>query len=428
MSHASPARAGTFACAIISVLAASPVLAAEPDNLVLPPGFHASVVAEGVGPARHIAIREDGEIYVSTRTGRDTATPTGIIALRLDRDHKVVDTQHFSTVSNGTGIRFYKNALYASSPTAVYRFDFTDHELVPASAPQTVVDGLPSVGFPSRGLAFDGKGGLYVTVGGSSNICLDPAAPKGSRPVGLRPCPSLDGRSGVWRFDAGKLDQKFPSDGEQIATGLRDMMAVDWSRDMDGLYGVMQDRNGTARAFGDTVSSAADADSIAEEFHRIDKGANLGWPYTYYDRSLNARVLAPEYGGDGHTPAEGNYNTPVLGFPAHQSPLDLIFYDGRQFPSQYRGGAFVVFHGGAGPELPEGHHGYDVEFVPFDKSGKAGAPLIFATGFAGPDPIDRNPGKAAYRPTGAAVGPDGSLYVIDGQKGRLWRISYDGKN
>jgi glucose/arabinose dehydrogenase len=421
-------RVGIFACAFISVVASSSVLAAEPDYLVLPQGFHASVVEEGLGSARHIAIREDGDIYVSTRTGRDAAAPSGIIALHLDRDHKVIDTQHFGTVANGTGIRFYKNALFASSPTSIYRFDFTGHELVPSSAPAIVVDGMPSGGFPSRGIAFDGNGGLYVTVGASSNICLDPATRNGSRPVGLQPCPSLDGRSGVWRFDASKLNQKFPSDGEQIATGLRDMMAVDWSHDLNGLYGVMQDRNGTARAFAGSVSNSADADSIAEELHRINKGANLGWPYTYYDRSLNTRVLAPEYGGDGHTPAQGNYSTPVVGFPAHQSPLDLVFYDGRQFPSQYRGGAFVVFHGGAGAELPEGHHGYDVQFVPFDKSGKPGVPQIFATGFAGPDPIDRNPAKAAYRPTGAAVGPDGSLYVIDGQKGRLWRISYEGKN
>jgi len=393
--------------------ASLPAWAAEPDNLVLPAGFHASLVAEALGPARHLAIRDNGDIYVSTRSEREA--PLGIIALRLDRDHKVVETEHFSTVNGGTGIRFYKGALYADSPTTVYRFEFKGRELVPSASPEILIDGMPSTGFPSRGLAFDGKGGLYVTAGASSNICLDPAAPKGAPPVGLKPCPSLDDRSGVWRFNAEKLGQKFPTDGEQIATGLRDMMAVDWSSQFKGFYGVMQGRN-------DRI------DTVSEELHRIDKGANLGWPYTYYDTALHARVTASEYGGDGNTPAEGNYDVPLLAMPAHQSPLDLLFYNGKQFPKSYRGGAFIVFHGGAGAPAPEGHRGYDVMFLPFDHAGQPGQVQTFAEGFAGSEPRDRNPGKAAYRPTGAAVAPDGSLYVVDGEKGRLWRISYDGKN
>ncbi|HZQ40278.1 MAG TPA: hypothetical protein VFA87_05780 [Rhizomicrobium sp.] len=393
------------------LLAGAPALAAEPDNLVLPPGFHASVVAEALGPARHLAIRDNGDIYVSTRSERDPADAPGIIAIRLDHSGKVVETQHFSTVSGGTGIRFYKGALYADSPTTVYRFTFKGRELAPSAPPDILVDGMPAKGFPSRGLAFDGKGAMYVTVGASSNICLDPNAPKGGAPVGLKPCPSLETRSGVWRFDAEKLNQKFPADGEQIATGLRDMMAVDWSRDLNGFYGIMQGRN-------DRI------DTVSEELHRIDKGANLGWPYTYYDNAAHARLTAPEYGGgEGNVPAEGNYDPPLEALPAHQSPLDLVFYDGKQFPSAYRGGAFVVYHGGAGALLPEGHRGYDVMFLPF-AHGTPGQPEPFMEGFAGPAPGDRNPGKAAYRPTGAAVAPDGSLYVVEGEKGRLWHVTY----
>ena len=128
-----------------------------------------------------------------------------------------------------------------------------------------------------------------------------------------------------------------------------------------------------------------DHDTVAEEMYRIDKGADFGWPYTYYDTALHARVLAPEYGGDGKMPAtEGNYSTPVVAFESHQSPVDLQFYDGKQFPQKYRGGAFVAFQGGSGKVLPNGRSGYDVTFVPFDKSGKAGTPEIFANNFAGP--------------------------------------------
>ena len=63
-------------------------------------------------------------------------------------------------------------------------------------------------------------------------------------------------------------------------------------------------------------------------------------------------------------------------------------------------------------------------FRSFDASGSAGAPSVFANGFAGPTADHRNVSKAQYRPNGLAFGPDGALFVLDSVKGRLWRISY----
>ena len=202
-----------YAVTLLSLLAA-PALAAEPDNLILPPGFHATVVADGILHVRHMAIRANGDIYVSTRVGNNDPA-AGIIAIRLGPDHKAVDVQHFTDIDNGTGIRLSGNTLYTSSVTTVYRFDLSGNALVPTAAPQVVIDGMPTGGQLNRVLALDGKGNLFLSVSGSGNLCTAPAAPPTPgtpppKPVGLKPCPSLTGRSGIWRFDATKTGHAFP--------------------------------------------------------------------------------------------------------------------------------------------------------------------------------------------------------------------------
>lgn len=395
--------------------------AEEPDGLVLPPGFHASIVADGVVGARHLAFRKNGDLFVSTR-GHDAQ---GIVALRLDTNHKVDKEEYFGDVSGGTGIRFYKDALYASSPTAIYRFRFDGHALVPSLPPTTIVEGLPSDGFSARPLAFDDSGHLNVGVGGGGNTCVVKNTPKDAPPVGLVPCPELKSRAGIWRFSSQEIDQTFPSDGTEIATGVRDIDGLDY-RHGDGLYAIPHDRNGISRTWPAVISAAEEA-AIPEEMYRIVKGANLGWPYTYFDKTRNIRLVSPEYGGDGKTEAKtGIYSKSVVTFPGHSAPLDLLFYNGSQFPQSYRGGAFVVLHGGLGPDQQNGHNGYNIAFVPFDRSGHPGEPTTFADGFAGPTAGSKNASTAKYRPVGAAVAPDGSLYVADSQKGRIWRIYYSG--
>jgi glucose/arabinose dehydrogenase len=405
----------------VLALGVLPAAAAEPDGLALPSGFHAQVVADGLGPmARHMAFRDAGDLYVSTERPTKDAPDAGIIALHLNADHKADRTEHFSQIDNGTAIAFYKGALYTSSADTIYRFALSADALVPTSPPETVVSGVPG----RAAIAFDGKGNLFVAVGSGGNVCVPPGTPRNAPAKGLEPCPLLQTRAGVWRFAADKLAQNF-ADGEHYATGIRDTNALAFAH--GALFSVMYGRDGAEKTWPEIVSEA-DGANIADEMFRVSKGTDMGWPYTYYDGARRVRLAQPEYGGDNKSAVTGDrYAAPVAAFPAHVAPMDIVFYQRRQFPAHYRGGAFIPFHGAGGND-PAGHdQGYNVMFVPFDAQGRAGAPEEFAGGFAGPDRQDRNGRRAAYRPVGVTVGPDSALYVSDSQKGRIWRITYGGE-
>jgi glucose/arabinose dehydrogenase len=71
-----------------------------------------------------------------------------------------------------------------------------------------------------------------------------------------------------------------------------------------------------------------------------------GWPYCFFDGQTNKMILAPEYGGDGKEIGRyAQFEAPIATFPAHDAPVDLLFYSGSMFPAHYRGGAFMTSHG-----------------------------------------------------------------------------------
>jgi glucose/arabinose dehydrogenase len=234
------------------------------------------------------------------------------------------------------------------------------------------------------------------------------------------PCTLLDGHGGVFRFDAGARDQD-TRNGARYSTGHRNVVALEWNAEAGALYALMHGRDGLTQLWADHYDADDDAELPAEEFHRVDEGADLGWPYTYYDPRRGERMVMPEYGGDGETPAErGRYADPLIAFPAHWAPNDLVFYSGTQFPERYRNGAFIAFHGAVAPRREDVG---SVVFVPMDAAGDViGDWEIFAAGFENL----RSEADAVGRPTGVAVGPDGALYVVDDSGGRIFKVTFAG--
>lgn len=391
-------------------------VAADNDGLALPAGFSATVVQEGLGAGRHLAVATNGNIYLAGRNG--------LVAMRdTNGDGKADESVPFGDVQ-GTGVVIFGKWLYVSDNVGVYRYPLKKGELAPSGKRQTVVSGFPMERqHADKTFTLDPKGTLYVNVGAPSNSCQVKDREEGS--LGQSPCPILEKYGGIWVFNGKKLGQT-PANGRHYATGMRNAVALQWNASQKALYSVIHGRDAIDTLFPALYTAEDNATRQGEEFHRIVDGGNYGWPFTFFDTKLGKRVVAPEYGGDGKKEAEaGKYPDPLVAFPAHWAPNDLLFYSGKNFPAKYQDGAFIAFHG-SWNRAPEPQAGYKVVFQPMKNGKPSGEYEIFADGFAG-EMADNSPSNARYRPVGLAVGPDGSLYVSDSQKGRIWRISYTAK-
>ena len=419
-----PPLHGLVLIAVLSIGACSSESgdAAPIEELDLPEGFSATVVIPRLGRARHLVVRDNGDIYVALRR----PTRRGSIAALRDTDGDgAADMVRYFYNKGGTGIRIYDNHLYFATPTEVVRWPLPEEGLVPEGDPVVIAGDFPvQREHADKPICFDGDGQMYVNVGAPSNACQKQKRTKGS--PGVDPCPQLKRHAGIWRFDATQPGQSQMDDGVHYATGIRQCIAMAWHPEDNCLYAVQHGRDQLHAFFPEHFTVKENAELPAEEFQRVEKGDDFGWPYSYYDHRQGKRVLAPEYGGDGQIVGRAaDFKAPEFGFPGHWAPNDLMFYTGEQFPEKYRGGAFVVFHG-SWNRAPMPQRGFKVVFVPFKDGRPTGDYEIFADGFTGREVVER-PGQARHRPMGVAQGPDGALYISDSVQGTVWRVRYEGE-
>ena len=209
----------------------------------------------------------------------------------------------------------------------------------------------------------------------------------------------------------------------RYASGIRN--GEGFAIDSDGrLFVTQHGRDQLAQSWTGLYTPAQGPELPAEEIVQLERGKDYGWPECYFDGFQQKLVLAPEYGGDGGKKVGlcAQRTPPVAFFPAHWAPNDLLIMSSDKFPAAYRHGAFVAFHG-SWNRAPAPQGGYNVVFQPMADGKAAGKFLIFADGFAG---AAKEPGRAAFRPSGLAAGPDGALYIGDDSHGRIWRVTYHG--
>jgi len=384
-------------------------------DLKLPAGFSAVIIADSLGPLRHLAVTGQGDIYVKLNSLKDGK---GIYFL-ADTDHNgTLDKRTGFAGYPGTGILIKNDELFSSSNTGVFKYKLDDKGMVTDTGkPEIIVKGLVDKKRDnSKSIAIDGQGNLFVTIGSYDETCREKDSGQG-----IPGCPLLDSVGGVWEFKTNKTDQGY-SDAVHYARGLKNVVGIDWNSSSNSLFVMQHGRGSFDDKFPQYYTPKQSAELPAETMYELHQGADAGWPFVYYDQFQRKKMLAPEYGGDGKKSVEGKYIDPVAAFPAHLGPNDLLFYTGKMFPEKYRNGAFIVFHG----QSTELKKGYLVAFVPFKNGKPSGDWEIFADNFAGFDLAKPNGAALRYRPMGLAQGPDGALYVSDDLKGAIFKITYQG--
>lgn len=401
-------------------------------GITLPKGFCATIFADNIGHARQIVVAPDGTVFVNTWSGRyygnDKPHAGGfLVALKDTKGAGEADVnirfgQTFDEGSHGgTGITLYKHGLYAEVNDRILRYDLKAGEVVPTGQGEVILSGMPINGdHPMHPFAIDAEGNLFVSMGSATNAC----EMKNRMPhsLGNEPCTELETRAGIWKYDANKAGQVF-SVKERYVSGVRNGEGFDF--DTSGrLFVTQHGRDQLHEDWPELYTMEQGLELPAEEVMTVKEGAWYGWPNCYFDPTQNKLVLAPEYGGDGGKMIGvcDKAEPPLVAFPAHWAPNDLKLYKGMQFPKPYVGGAFIAFHG-SWNRAPGPQQGYNIVFQPLADGKPSGKYVIFADGFAGKY---KDPGRAAHRPSGVAVGADGALYISDDKAGRIWRVTFNG--
>jgi glucose/arabinose dehydrogenase len=352
--------------------ATPPAPAAAPlDDLKLPGGFRISVFASALPGARMMALSPEGVLLVARRRTHE------VVALP-DRngDGRAEPEVLLSDLTNAHSLAFKDGYLYVSTTPAVVRVKWANGR--PAGTPEKIIDlptSTPSV-HVSRSIAFDKDGRLYVSIGSSCNVCVEPD-PR---------------RTTIQVFNADGTNPRL------FAKGLHNAIGFDW----DPATGRMWAGDTGQDALGDAVPP--------EEINLIEAGKHYGFPFFIGRNQPNhvpeLKDVKPDVTADAAVP-------PALEMPAHVSPMDLRFYTGSQFPAAYRNALFLALHGSS--TIPT-KVGYKVVRVVM-KDGRPAGTEDFITGWL-------KGGEVSGRPAGLATGPDGALYVSDDNKGFIYRVSY----
>ena len=352
---------------------------ARPNGVLpqVPAGFTVEIYASGLSNPRWMAVAPNGDVFLAEPS-------VGKITLLHDAGGKITATTFADGFRTPHGLALTKDALYVGDLMGVWRIPYKtgDQKAGPRTKVTSAADLSPVGNHVTRDLAIDSKGTIYVGIGSASNVGED--APT---------------RATV---------QTIAADGslKPFATGLRNAVGMAFYPGTDDLFVTVNERDG----LGDEL--------VPDYLTHVQPNGFYGWPYSYLGQHPD-----PDYGAK-RPDMVAKAIMPDLLFHAHSAPLGLVFYEGANFPAQYKGDAFVSLHGSWNSGAPTG---YKVVRVPFKNGRPAGGYENFVTGFWSGAGKPGDPAQVWGRPAGLAVAKDGSLLIADDDGKVVWRVSYGGK-
>jgi glucose/arabinose dehydrogenase len=371
------------------------------------PGMAVNAFARGLDHPRWVYVLPNGDVLVAEsnappkpeddrgirgwimkmvmkRAGASTPSANRITLLRDADGDGVAEyrTVFIDGLHSPFGMALTGDSLYVANTDAVLRFRYVPgmtRITTPGATVATLPAGPINHHWTKNIIASRDGSTLYATVGSNSNVAENGMDNELNRAAILE----IDAGSGATRL---------------FASGLRNPNGMGWQPESGALWTVVNER--------DELGS----DLVPDYLTSVRDGGFYGWPYSYYGQHVDDRVkpakpelvaaaIAPDY---------------ALG--AHVAPLGMTFYEGKLFPEQYAGGAFIGQHGSWNRKP---RSGYNVVFVPFVKGMPSGNPIEILSGFVN----DR--GEALGRPVGVAVDKAGALLVADDVGNVIWRVTPD---
>jgi glucose/arabinose dehydrogenase/cytochrome c5 len=351
-----------------------------------PKGFKVELYATGLDNPRLIRTAPNGDFFVA-----ETAKGRIMVFRGITADGKPETTSIFASGLNKPfGIAFYPAGLnpkwlYIGDTNAVLRFPYRNGDLT-ARGPAQHLANLPANGRGhfTRDVRFSPDGQtMFVSVGSGSNV-NDPDTH-----------PEEKDRADILAFNPDGSNMRI------YAYGIRNPVGLAIDPKTGQLWCSVNERD----ALGDNL--------VPDYITHVQKGGFYGWPWWYIGGHQDPRLAGK------HPELKNKTIVPDVLLQPHNASLEMTFYEGKQFPEEYRGDIFAAEHGSWNRAV---RAGYEVIRVPLHHTGHAtGEYEDFLTGFVLPD------GNAWGRPVGVTVAPDGSLLITDDGSDSIWRVVYTGK-
>ncbi len=372
-----------------------PTTVPRPANAwpIAPKGFKVDLYESGLDNPRLIRFAPNGDLFLA-----ESATGKIRVFRGVGPDGKPRETGVFAQgLHEPFGIAFYPLGpnpqwVYIGETDGISRFPYHPGDLKAAGPKQALAElpgggRLRGGGHWTRDLAFSKDGTkLFASVGSHSNIDDPDTHPEEFH------------RANVLQFTPeGKFVKVY-------AWGIRNCVGEAINPITGELWCSTNERDG----LGNNL--------VPDYVTHIQEGGFYGWPW-FYMGGAKGGVQDPRHVGK-HAELQSKVLTPDILVNPHFASLEMLFYEGSQFPAEYKGDGFAAEHGSWNRAQ---RAGYQVIRLPMHDGHATGEYEDFLTGFVTPD------GKVWGRPVGVAVGPDGSLFVSDDGSHSIWRVSYVGK-